>query len=86
MIYIILADYVTAKDEVIIADCNPTGGPSIPGGSALVREIANANPELCLCSSPCTVEKVSKLVRFYYIKRSFYYISMLECLIFKKFA
>lgn len=30
------------------------------------------DPNACLCTFPCTVDKVAQFVRFYYIKRFFF--------------
>lgn len=68
MIHLIAVKSVFTQKEA--RSCNPTGDRS-DSDSKFKRKDADKNPELCFCSSPCTVDKVSELVRMYYIKRFF---------------
>lgn len=54
--------------------CDPFENGSTPEIADEARANGEKNPNSCLCSSPCNVDKVSELVRLYYIKGYEYHI------------
>lgn len=49
--------------------CDPFEIGTNPTKVQMAQKNGELNPNNCLCTNPCTVDKVVEFVRFYYIKK-----------------